>query len=437
MGLSDKEFMGTPPPEKDQRGSDDWFNRHGFQRLDKPPGSGRKHTFETRKFFRVFSRTTIITLLIAIMTVVFFRDVFRDRRALEQARHEEENKVRLETYGAGVGTNQGPAPGMLPPLGIIAGTTAHPESNNTSEVVFKKASPSVVTVKIFGGEDKRLLVQGSGVVVGPGTVVTNRHVVESGNEIQVIDHGQAYPASVMYSDREYDLCALGVPSLPAPQVDMASVQTIRVGQRVYAIGAPRGLELSISDGLVSSVRPYGAFPVIQTNAPISKGSSGGGLFDTDGRLVGITTFSVIEGQNINFALVADLIPLLPARTADIGTLKPIVPVKRADEINNKAILDVLQERKQAIVVSEAELKVMGEEINRYAFTQNEMKRSMDGFRSSRNANAFNEMVPRYNQLVSLRNELANRYEQKRQAHVALVEQYNQMAEQYRNQGRLQ
>ncbi|MDP2735731.1 MAG: hypothetical protein Q8P12_06005, partial [bacterium] len=91
--------MRTTPPEKDQRGSDDWFNRHGFQRLDKPPGSGRKHTFEARKIFRIFSRSTIITLLIVIMTVVFFRDVFRDRRALEQARHEAENKVSFETYG--------------------------------------------------------------------------------------------------------------------------------------------------------------------------------------------------------------------------------------------------------------------------------------------------------------------------------------------------
>lgn len=211
----------------------------------------------------------------------------------------------------------------------------------------------------------------------------------------------------MYSDREYDLCALGVPSLPAPQVDMASMQTIRVGQRVYAIGSPRGLELSISDGLASAIRPYGTFPVIQTNAPISKGSSGGGLFDTDGRLVGITTSSAIDGQNINFALVADLISQLPARTADIRTLKPIVPVQRADEIN------------------------------RYIFTLNEMKQSMDGFVSSRNTKAYSDMVPRYNQLISLRSELAIRYKQKRQANVALVEQHNQMAEQYRNQGRLQ
>ena len=433
MELSDKNSMSTLPPKKDQRGDDEWFKRHGFKRWDTPIGTGRKLTHETRKFFRLFSLTTIIALLIVIMTVVFFRDVLRDRRTLEQARHEAERKMHPETYDPGVGTNRVPAPAH-PLLGGIAGTAAAPESINTSEVVFKKASPSVVTVKIFGGADKRLLVQGSGVVVGPGTVVTNRHVVESGGEIRVIDNGQAYPASVMYSDREYDLCALGVPSLPAPQVDMASVQTIRVGQRVYAIGAPRGLELSISDGLVSSVRPYGAFPLIQTNAPISKGSSGGGLFDTDGRLVGITMSSAIDGQNINFALVADLISQLPARTADIRTLKPIVPVQRVDDINNKALLDVLQERKQAIVVSEAELKAMGEEINRYTFTLNEMKQSLDG---SRNIKNNNDTISRYNHLISLRSELTDRYHQKRQAFLGQVEQHNQMAEQYRNQGRLQ
>ncbi|MBI5101580.1 MAG: trypsin-like peptidase domain-containing protein [Nitrospirae bacterium] len=358
--------------------------------------------------------------LIAIITAVFVRDVFRDRKALEQAR---------------AGARQEPESVPVPPLGSIAGTMASPESVNGSEAVFRKASPSVVTVKIVSGDDQRMLVQGSGVVIGPGTVVTNRHVVESGSEIRVIDRGTVYPASVLYADREYDLCALWVTGLTAPPADMASSQTIRVGQRVYAIGSPRGLELSISDGLVSAIRSYGSFPVIQTNAPISKGSSGGGLFDADGRLVGVTTFTAIEGQNINFALVADLIPQLPARTADIRALKPIVPVQRPEEIGNKALLNGLQESRQAIAASEAELTAMGEEINRYAFTLNELKLSMDGFLSSRNTKAYNDMLPRYNDLAAARNGLADRYNRKRQAHEVLVEDHNRLAEQYRNQGR--
>ena len=389
-----------------------------------------------KKIFRIVFQAAMIAL-IAVVTVVFFRDVLRDRRALEQSRRDAEGKARPESFGAGAGGDAGGTPGKPPPLGTIAGTTASPDAIDISEAVFRKVSPSVVTVKIYSGEEKRLSVQGSGVVVGSGIVVTNRHVVESGSEIRVFDRGQHYPASVMYADKEYDMCALGVPGLPAPPVDMASVQTVRVGQRVFAIGAPRGLELSISDGLVSAIRPYGVFPVIQTNAPISKGSSGGGLFDTDGRLVGITTASAIEGQNINFALVADLVSQLPARTADIGSLPPIVPLRRADDIGNKALLDELREGKRAISAGEAELKALGEEITRYAFTLDEMRQSMEGFRVSGNTKAFNDMVPRYNRLAGMRNEAASRYERKRQAYVALMEEQNRRAEQYRSQGRLQ
>ncbi|MFA6148409.1 MAG: serine protease [bacterium] len=405
-----------------------------------PPGTGRwlerKLTYEARRRFRTVFQGAILAIIM-IVAAVFFRDVIRDRKVLEQSGRNADDTARHDSIGAGAGGDPGVTSGPSPPLGAISGRTASPDSVDTSEAVFRKASPSVVTVKIYSGEEKRLTVQGSGVVVDHGVVVTNRHVVESGSEIRVIDRGQSHPASVVYADREYDMCALGVPGLPAPPAEMASLQTVRVGQRVYAIGAPRGLELTISDGLVSAIRPYGTFPVIQTNAAISKGSSGGGLFDTDGRLVGITTAAAIEGQNINFALAADLVSQLPARTADIGTLAPIVPVRRADDINDKELLDDLQEGKRAIAAGEAELKAMVEEINRYAFTLDEMRQSLNGFRASRDTKAFNDLVPRYNQLAGRRDEAASRYERKRQAVADLVERHNRTVERYRNQGRLQ
>lgn len=352
--------------------------------------------------------------------------VYRDKRALEKVRYKQMADKNLVSD-----------PLLSPSLGNIGATVAPPETIRTSEVVFNRASPSVVTVKIYGGENMRLMGQGSGVAVGIGTVVTNRHVVEKAGEIRVFDNGRAYPATVKYADKEYDLCALEVLGLTAPPTEMVYVGSIRVGQRVYAIGSPQGLELSISDGVVSSIRPYGIFPVIQTNASISKGSSGGGLFDTEGRLVGITMSSSIDGQNINFALPADLISQLPVRTADIRTLKPIVPVRRADDIKNSSIINELQEGKNAISVIEAELKSMEEEINRYTFTMKELKRSMDGFLASRNTKAYNDMVPQHNQLVNQRKELANRYAQKRQEYVGLVESHNQLLEQYQSQLRLQ
>jgi tetratricopeptide (TPR) repeat protein len=85
---------------------------------------------------------------------------------------------------------------------------------------------------------------------------------------------------------------------------------LEVGEKVYAIGAPQGLELTLSEGLISGLREYGSARLIQTTAAISPGSSGGGLFDTQARLVGITTFVVKNGQNLNFALPGEWVSAL-------------------------------------------------------------------------------------------------------------------------------
>ncbi|MBP2674099.1 MAG: hypothetical protein H6Q84_939 [Deltaproteobacteria bacterium] len=363
---------------------------------------------------RLIAQTVVVALL-AILAGMLVRDVLRDRKELERIRK--------------------PLPSRT--VGPVAGTPASPESPGTPEAVFRKASPSVVTVQVFGGDDRRLVSQGSGVVVEPGTVVTNRHVVESGGEILVNDGGQAHAASVLHADRDYDLCSLRVPALPAPPAETASYRTLRPGQRVYAIGAPKGLERSISSGLVSSIRPYGEYPLIQTDTPVSKGSSGGGLFDTDGRLVGITTFTSIEGQNLNFALVSDLVPQLPSRTADIRTLSPVVPLRSPEQILNKELLDEIREGRQAIAAAETELRRMAEEIDRSTSGLEEMRRSMDGLVASGDGNAYNRLLPRYNELAGKRNEMVTLFRQKRQEYAAMAERQNRLVDRYNQQGRMQ
>ncbi len=88
-----------------------------------------------------------------------------------------------------------------------------------------------------------------------------------------------------------------------------------IGEKVYAIGAPLGLELSISDGLVSGERRHGTHTWLQTTAAISPGSSGGGLFNAQGQLVGITTASIADGQNLNFAIPVDDVYRVDHQTA--------------------------------------------------------------------------------------------------------------------------
>ena len=182
----------------------------------------------------------------------------------------------------------------------------------TPAELFSMASPSVVVVRALDAQGK-VIGFGSGVVIAPAQVVTNCHVSDKGARLEVKSGLRALPASLRYADRERDLCQLAVPGLTAPAVKIGSVKQLKIGARVVALGAPRGLELSLSDGIVSALRGAGDASIIQTTAPISPGSSGGGLFDEEGRLIGITTFYLDEGQNLNFALPADWIAALPER----------------------------------------------------------------------------------------------------------------------------
>jgi S1-C subfamily serine protease len=83
------------------------------------------------------------------------------------------------------------------------------------------------------------------------------------------------------------------------------VDTLEVGETVYAIGNPLRLDRTLSDGLLSARRVIGELRYLQTTAAISPGSSGGGLFDGRGNLIGVTTFTAKGAQNINFAIPAE------------------------------------------------------------------------------------------------------------------------------------
>ncbi len=191
--------------------------------------------------------------------------------------------------------------------------TAPPSMVGSAEEVFSGVSGSVARVRVSDGLGNPV-GQGSGVVIASGSVITNCHVTAMGERISVKVGGEEYAATVGQSDEGRDLCRLDVPGLSALSVPLASVVSLRVGQRVYAVGAPHGLELTLSEGIVSSLRETPDGTVIQTTAPISPGSSGGGLFDAGGRMVGVVTFQHKFGQNLNFAIPADWIHQMGARS---------------------------------------------------------------------------------------------------------------------------
>lgn len=188
----------------------------------------------------------------------------------------------------------------------------------TPEQVFQEASRSVVVIHATD-QDGKPVNQGGGVVTGRESVATNCHVVTEGARLSVHYDKRVLKAILKHSDLERDLCQLEVPGLNAPRAPLWTGR-LRVGQRVYAIGAPEGLELTISEGLISSLREFDDEQYIQTSAAISQGSSGGGLFDSEGRLIGITSFFLAEGQNLNFALPAKWIEALGSRPAGVAGL---------------------------------------------------------------------------------------------------------------------
>lgn len=198
--------------------------------------------------------------------------------------------------------------------------------------IFSKLSESVYVVEAYGSDGK-VIAQGSGLVTATNQIATNCHVVEAAKRIGILRESQKFGAELIASDKVRDLCLLQISDKVGTVLRIRKSTTLKVGQRVYAIGAPLGLELTFSEGIISSLRKADGGFVIQTTTPISPGSSGGGLFDDEGMLIGVTTFQSVRGQNLNFAIPAEWISSVAERHAKSTQLSGEVEMltKRAFE----------------------------------------------------------------------------------------------------------
>ena len=193
----------------------------------------------------------------------------------------------------------------------------------TASEVYEQAARSTVVVENIDAQGEAQSM-GSGVVLPDGDVVTNCHVVKGFIRLKVRSGSKEHPATLRYSDWDRDVCSLSAPGLSAPAVVVGNSKTLKVGAKVYAIGAPKGLSLTLSDGIVSSLRPVDGGHYIQTTAAISPGSSGGGLFDENGALVGLTTFYLAEGQNLNFAVPVEWVKDLAQRSTKAAATATVI-----------------------------------------------------------------------------------------------------------------
>ena len=216
---------------------------------------------------------------------------------------EEEGRGRLEL----VGNNQ-----EISPVVAIA----------------EKVTPSVVGVKTFGtaytywGQriPNQELGSGSGIIYSKdGYIITNYHVIEDATSVMItLSDGTEYDARIIGSDSSSDLAVLKVEAEKLPAADFGDSSALQIGELVVAIGNPLGYENTVTDGIVSGLNRQltdyiDSATLIQTNATINSGNSGGALVNSRGEVVGINSAKLVasNAEGMGFAL-------------SINEVKPIV-----------------------------------------------------------------------------------------------------------------
>ena len=158
--------------------------------------------------------------------------------------------------------------------------------------IAKAANGAIVTIVMANGD--KPIATGTGFLVSAdGVIVTNYHVIQEGNVAVVkLSDGTALPVDgVLAADKVRDLAVIKVHGKTFRTLTLGNSDRVQVGEEVVAIGNPLGLELTVSNGILSGVRTVekGGGKFLQVTAPISHGSSGGPLFNMAGEVIGITS----------------------------------------------------------------------------------------------------------------------------------------------------
>jgi hypothetical protein len=184
------------------------------------------------------------------------------------------------------------------------------QAKQSAEEFFAKAHSSVWTVfattSVSQSDASSQVSQGSAVAISESYLLSNYHVID-GQDVVFIKQGRKiFEAAIVAGDNKNDRSLLQVKGkLLSPVAGLRSFDKLNVGEQVYTIGSPSSLENTLGQGIVSGLRTVEGRHLIQTTAPISPGSSGGGLFDNAGNLIGITSFALRNSQGLNFAIAAD------------------------------------------------------------------------------------------------------------------------------------
>jgi S1-C subfamily serine protease len=213
--------------------------------------------------------------------------------------------------------------------------------SRTIAAVVNRVAPSVVNIRVTSGD--RPPGGGSGfLITGDGFIVTNSHVVTGAHDLEVTLHdARTYPATIAGTDPETDLAVIRIDAPNVQHARLADSSTIRVGQIAIAVGSPYGFQQTVTAGIVSalgrSIRSDSGRlmdEIIQTDAALNPGNSGGPLLNSAGEVIGVNTAVILPAQGICFAISSNTARFVAAwlikegriRRSSIGVAGQNVPL---------------------------------------------------------------------------------------------------------------
>lgn len=289
------------------------------------PGQPKKHTSprKKRKGLKIFLFCMLGLLLVSgVVTALWLGGAFDDHRSYHdddfEQRHDEDYYDNSEHGETTIK--------RLPNTDQVKlrYNESHGEALTIQEI-YQKVNPSTVTV-LTGNRDGSAMV-GTGVIfTEDGYILTNAHVIAGGSECYVVlDTGEDYRACLLGLDEEKDLAVIKIAASGLPAAEFGDSDALTVGDPVYAIGNPLGVELrgTLTDGIVSAINRDltvndRTMSLIQTNAALNNGNSGGPLINCYGQVIGINTMKMSNFYSLSTTVegIGFAIP--------IDTAKPII-----------------------------------------------------------------------------------------------------------------
>lgn len=194
---------------------------------------------------------------------------------------------------------------LFPATGLAQSNSQTSAQQFDSAGITKKVAPAVVLIK--GTTDSGEALGTGFIISSDGKIATNLHVIGSLRNAGVqLASGEKFDSfSVLAFDSRKDIAIIKIPGFDLPFVALGNSNAVQVGEPVLVVGSPLGLQGTVTTGVVSSMRddPFdGGFKVLQTDAPSNPGNSGGPLVNRQSEVIGIVTFKIRGGENINFAI---------------------------------------------------------------------------------------------------------------------------------------